>query len=81
MRGRFAFPMQSTGRGIAAAPESAPRADDALARRPRAREGPHASARSRRGSVGIAGTDLPLPRRAPAPRRVPGPRSRPVAID
>ena len=40
MRARFAFPMQSTGRGIAAAPESAPRTQEPASARPRTRAGP-----------------------------------------
>ena len=44
MRARFAFPMQSTGRGIAAAPESVRRTAVPPAR-PRTREGPRARRR------------------------------------
>jgi hypothetical protein len=63
MRARFAFPMQSTGRGIAAAPGSWPRAEDAASVRPRARPGTRAARRLARRSVHLCGTDLPLARR------------------
>ena len=45
MRARFAFPMQGTGRGIAAAPESSPATNGAAppARAGRARDRPSAS--------------------------------------
>ena len=51
MRGRFAFPMQSTGRGIAAAPESARQAEQATPVRPRALESPRAHRPSGRQGV------------------------------
>jgi len=64
MRGRFAFPMQSTGRGIAAAPESRPRSEDAARARHRARRRVAAPWPPPRRSVGLGGTDLPDERQA-----------------
>jgi len=63
MRARFALPMQSTGRGIAAAPESMPRADAAAPARPRARRRAPPTWPPPRRSVGVCGTDLPAERR------------------
>jgi hypothetical protein len=48
MRARFAFPMQGTGRGIAAAPESMPSTNDVAV--PRARAGARALARPSGGA-------------------------------
>jgi|GEM_PF-3712469 len=62
MRARFAFPMQSTGRGIAAAPESRPPAEDVAPARARARGATRARWPPARRSVGACGTDL-LPAR------------------
>ena len=64
MRGRFAFPMQSTGRGIAAAPGSWLLAEQAAPAGPRARKGAQAGRWPQRRSVRIGGTDLPVERRA-----------------
>jgi len=71
MRGRFAFPMQSTGRGIAAAPESPPRAEDAAPARSRARRRAPASWPPPRRSVCLCGTDLRVDR-PPVRREVAG---------
>jgi len=67
MRARFAFPMQVTGRDIAAAPESMPRADEAAPARPRARGRPRARWPPPRRTVGVCGTDLPGGADASAP--------------
>jgi hypothetical protein len=64
MRARFAFPMQSTGRGIAAAPESMPRSADVAPARPRARRVTRATWPPPRRSVQVCGTDLPIGRRS-----------------
>lgn len=63
MRARFAFPMQSTGRGIAAAPESRFPAEDAAPVRPRVRPAARAARRPARRCVRLCGTDLPPARR------------------
>jgi len=55
--------MQSTGRGIAAAPESRPRAEDAAPARPRARRQAPATWPPPRRSVCVCGTDLRVDRR------------------
>jgi len=72
MRARFAFPMQGTGRGSAAAPESSPQADEAAPARPRARRRAPPTWPPLRRSVSVCGTDLP--RSADAFGRAGGPQ-------